>query len=120
MHRLNMALIILLAACAIAVITLQHHARRLFVELERAQAQSRQLEIDWNQLRVQQTSLATAALIDAKARRDLGMESVGADRTLHLLRDPDTRTVQVGAVPAALARKPGAAQTQRRTDGGAR
>ncbi len=120
MHRLNMALIILLAACAIAVITSQHHARRLFVELERAQAQSRQLEIDWNQLRVQQTSLATAALIDAKARRDLGMESVGADRTLHLLRDPDTRAVQVGTLPAALVRKPGAAQAHRRTDGGAR
>jgi cell division protein FtsL len=120
MHRLNIALIILLAGCAIAVITSQHHARRLFVELERAQAQSRQLEIDWNQLRVQQTSLATAALIDAKARRDLGMESVGADRTLHLLRDPDSRTVQVGPLPAALARKPGTAQAPRRTDSGAR
>jgi len=115
MHRLNIALIALLAACAIALITSQHHARRLFVALERAQAQSRQLEIDWNQLRVQQTSLATAALIDAKARRDLGMESVAADRTLHLLRDPETRTLQIGPLPAALARKP--ASPPRRPDG---
>ena len=117
MHRLNIALIALLAACAIAVVTAQHHARRLFVELERAQAQSRQLEIDWNQLRVQQTSLATAALIDAKARRELGMESVSADRTLHLVRDPETRALQFGAVPPALARKPGQTPAVRRPEG---
>lgn len=117
MRRLNIVLVALLAACALALITSQHHARRLFVELERAQALSRQLEVDWNQLRVQQTSLATAALIDAKARRDLGMESVSADRTLHLLRDPETRALQVGALPAALARKPGGPPPPRRPDG---
>ena len=117
MRRLNIVLIAFLAACAIALITSQHHARRLFVELERAQAQSRSLEVDWNQLRVQQTSLATAALIDAKARRDLGMESMSADRTLHLLRDPETRALQIGALPAVLARKPGSPQPPRRPDG---
>jgi cell division protein FtsL len=120
MRRLNIVLIALLAACAIALITSQHHARRLFVELERAQAQSRSLEVDWNQLRVQQTSLATAALIDAKARRDLGMESVSADRTLHLLRDPETRALQIGALPAVLSRKPGSQQPSPRRPDGAR
>lgn len=117
MHRLNIVLIALLAGCAIAVITAQHHARRLFVELERAQGQSRQLELDWNQLRVQQTSLATAALIDAKARRDLGMEAVTADRTLHLVRDPDTHALQIGALPAGLARKPAQTHAPKRPEG---
>ncbi len=117
MRRLNIVLIAILAACAIALITSQHNARRLFIELERTQTQSRSLEVDWNQLRVQQTSLATAALIDAKARRDLGMESVSADRTLHLLRDPETRALQIGALPAVLVRKPGTQQPPRRPDG---
>lgn len=113
MHRLNIVLIAILAACALALVTAQHHARRLFVELERAQVQAKQLEVDWNQLRVQQTSLATAALIDARARRDLGMEAVGPERTLHLVRDPDTRTLQFGAIPPSLARRPQSAPARR-------
>jgi len=117
MHRLNIVLIILLGICSVALVTSQHHARRLFVNLERAQAQSRQLDTDWNQLRVQQTSLATAALIDARARRDLGMEPVGADRTLHLVRDPEARTLQVGPLPAALNRRPANTNPARRVDG---
>jgi cell division protein FtsL len=117
MHRLNVVLIALLAACALALVTSQHHARRLFVELERAQAQSRQLDVDWNQLRVQQTLLATAALVDARARRDLGMEAVGPDRTLHLVRDPDSRTLQFGPLPAALTRKPQPNERGRRNEG---
>ena len=117
MHRLNIVLIALLAACAMALVTSHHHARRMFVDLERAQAQARQLDIDWNQLRVQQTSLATAALIDARARRDLAMEAVGPERILHLVRDPDARTLQMGPVPSGLARKPQVGASGRRTEG---
>lgn len=117
MHRLNIILIGLLAVCALALVTSQHHARKMFVDLERAQTQARQLDIDWNQLRVQQTSLATAALIDAKARRDLGMEAVGPDRTLHLVRDPDSRMLQLGPLPPALSRKPQPSGGQRRNEG---
>ncbi len=117
MNRLNIVLLSLLAVCALSLITAQHHARRLFIDLERSHAQGRQLEIDWNQLRVQQTSLATAALIDAKARRELGMEMLVPDRTLHLVRDPDTRQLQFGALPPGLARKPGAQSGSRRQDG---
>jgi hypothetical protein len=43
------------------------------------------------------------------------MESVAADRTLHLLRDPETRALQIGPLPAALARKP--ASPPRRPEG---
>jgi cell division protein FtsL len=108
-NRLNIVLLAILAACALSLITAQHHARRLFVDLERSLAQGRQLEIDWNQLRVQQTSLATAALIDAKARRELGMEMLVPDRTLHLIRDPDTRQLQFGALPPGLRAEPAGA-----------
>jgi len=117
MHRLNVVLMVFLAGCALALVTAQHHARRLFVELERAQTQARQLDVDWNQLRVQQTLLATAALIDTRARRDLGMEAVGPERTLHLVRDPDTRALQFGPLPAALVRKPQSAERSRRVEG---
>ena len=55
--------------------------------------------------------------LDAKARRELGMEMLVPDRTLHLVRDPDTRQLQFGALPPGLARKPGAQSGSRRQDG---
>ena len=119
MTRLNVVLVALLVACSLALVTSQHRARRLFVDAERSAAQARQLETAWNELRVQQTALAKAALIDARARRDLAMQAVAPDRTLHLIVDPETRMARLatpvgdgsriaaatGARPAA--RKPG-------------
>lgn len=77
-------LVVLLVACALSLITAQHHSRRLFIELERAQASARQLEIDWSQLQLDQSALGKHVRIEANARRDLKMVPVGADRTQYL------------------------------------
>lgn len=110
MTRANILLSALLVACALGLVTSQHRARKLFVDVERAQAQAAQLETGWNQLQVEQTALAKAALIDTKARRELAMQPVSADRTLHLVVDPVERTVRLGTpLPdiAAATSKPG-------------
>jgi cell division protein FtsL len=65
----------------------QHRARRLFIDVERAHARAQQLEVQWDQLQLEQTGLAKSSLIDAKARRDLGMQPPTADRTLHMSID---------------------------------
>ncbi len=98
-NKVNIALLAVLVVSALALITSQHEARRLYVEMERAASHSRQLETDWNHLRVEQSALATAAIIDSKARRELQLESPNARQVWHLVVDPDTRQVQV-AVPA--------------------
>ena len=108
MAKLNIALLAALVVCALALITSQHESRRQYVELERAASHSRQLESDWNQLRVEQSALATAAIIDSKARRDLGLESPNARQVWHLVVDPDTRRVQVSAPAQAAASRPAA------------
>lgn len=110
MTRANILLSALLVACALALVTSQYRARRLFVDVERAQAQAARLEVGWNQLQVEQTALTKAALIDTKARRELAMQPVSADRTLHLVVDPVERTVRLGTPapdPAAATGKPG-------------
>ncbi|KAA0217142.1 MAG: cell division protein FtsL [Lautropia sp.] len=118
MTRANILLSALLVACALGLVTSQYRARKLFVDTERAQAQAARLEVGWNQLQVEQTALAKASLIDTKARRELAMQPVSAERTLHLVVDPVDRTVRLGTPlpevaaaavePAARARTAGA------------
>ena len=84
MPRLIFLLGVLLLVAALSLITSQHHARKLFVELERAQAAARQLDVEWSQLQLAQTQLAKHSLIDAAARRDLKMQPVSPSRTIYL------------------------------------
>lgn len=93
--RFNVMLMLLLVICALGLVNSQHRARKFFVDLERAQAQAMVHEVRWNQLQVEQTELAKSARIDARARKELGMQTVQADRTLHLSVDPITRTVSL-------------------------
>lgn len=82
--RINFILTIALVTCALFVVNAQYQARRLFIELERAQAAARQLEIEWSQLQLDQSTLAKHARIEANARRDLGMVPVTPARTQYL------------------------------------
>lgn len=82
--RLNLVLTIALVLCALSLVNAQYQARRLFIELERAQAAARQLEIDWAQLQLDQSTLAKHARIESNARRDLNMVPLTPGRTQYL------------------------------------
>ncbi|MFL9924752.1 cell division protein FtsL [Herbaspirillum lusitanum] len=82
--RLSLLLTVLLVACALSVVNAQYKARSLFIELERAQTAARQLDIDWAQLQLDQSTLGKNSRIEALARRDLNMEALTAARTQYL------------------------------------
>jgi cell division protein FtsL len=44
-------------ACALSLINSQYQARRLFIELEREQSLSKQYELQWTQLKLDQSTL---------------------------------------------------------------
>jgi cell division protein FtsL len=73
MSRLNIVLLVLAIACALAVITSQHRARRLFSELEGAQASAQKLNEEFTQLQLEQGTWATNKRVEAVASRRLGM-----------------------------------------------
>jgi cell division protein FtsL len=73
-----------LVVSALSLVTSQYRARRLFVDLDRAQARARALEVQWGQLQIEQREQSNSALVDSKARGALSMKSVDAARTLHL------------------------------------
>ena len=73
MARLNLVLLAVAIACALAVITSQHRARRLFSELEGAQAVAQKLNDEWTQLQLEQGTWATNKRVESVASRRLGM-----------------------------------------------
>ena len=82
--RLSMVLATLLACSALSLVNAQYQARRLFIEIERAQAVTRQLEIEWSQLQLDQSTLGKHARIEANARRDLQMVPLTPARTQYI------------------------------------
>jgi cell division protein FtsL len=73
MTRLNLVLFAALLACALAVVTSQHQARKLYVQLEKEQELAKQLEVEWGQLQLEQSTWAMHARIETIASRQLGM-----------------------------------------------
>ena len=73
MIRINILLTLILVACALGVVTSQHKARKLFVELEKEQQLARQLAEEWGQLQLEQSTWATHARIEKIATGQLQM-----------------------------------------------
>ena len=73
MTRLTLCLLALLAACALGLVTSQHHARKLFAELEREQARAQSLEVEYGQLQLEQSTWAMHARVERLARERLRM-----------------------------------------------
>ena len=82
MLRLNVLLLALVVACALGVITSQHHARKLFGDLEAEQAAGKKLDEEWTQLQLEQGTWATNKRIEALASRSLGMRLPDASTTV--------------------------------------
>ena len=82
MARLNLLLLAIAIACALAVITSQHRARKLFSELEGAQAAAQKLNEEWTQLQLEQGTWATNKRVESVASKRLGMRQPDASTTV--------------------------------------
>jgi cell division protein FtsL len=82
--RANLALLAVLLICALSVVTSSHRARVLFVDLEREQNRMRDLEVEWGQLQLEQSTWANPVRIDQIARAKLGMRPPVAARVISL------------------------------------
>ena len=82
--RVAFILTVLLVLCALLVVNAHYQSRSLFIALEREQAKARQLEIEWSQLQLDQSTLGVHARIEANARRDLHMVPVSPASTQYL------------------------------------
>jgi len=84
--KLNLLLLLVLVVCALGLVTSQHKARKLFSELERAQARAHELDVEYGKLQLEASTWALHARIERVATGTLGM------------RTPDARHVRVVTV----------------------
>ncbi|MBI3145929.1 MAG: cell division protein FtsL [Pseudogulbenkiania sp.] len=85
MNKLNAILLGILVLCAWSVVTSQHVSRQLYGNLEREQKSAKQLEVEYGQLLLEQSTWGAHALIEKTAALRLSMQT------------PDQRQVQVVA-----------------------
>jgi len=84
MLRLNLLLLIITVACAIGTVASNHRARKLFVEIEREQSRMRDLDVEWGQLQLEQSTWAGHARVESIARDKLHMKSPGAGQVMSI------------------------------------
>jgi len=87
MIRLNGALGCVLLACALALVTAQHNARKLFVELQKQQDAARELEAEYGRLQLEQSTWAMHSRIEKIAANSLQMR-VPPPARVHLVPPP--------------------------------
>ena len=80
MTRVNVVLLLVLVACALSLVSSRHHARRLFVELTREQAQARAYETEYGQLSLEQSTWGMPARVEKIARDALHMQLPAPNR----------------------------------------
>ena len=68
---LLMILAIVCVISAIAIVYTKHESRNLFVELEQLTAERDELNIEWGQLQIEQSTWATHARIERVALEEL-------------------------------------------------
>lgn len=80
MTRLNLIFLISLVVCAIGLVTSQYRARQLFAELEQEQTRSKELDSEWGQLQLEQSTWAIRTRVSRIASQKLGMQTPASDR----------------------------------------
>ena len=75
MTRLNFVLLMAVMASALYLVFTQYESRRLFVEIDKAIAEARRLELEGDRLEVEKRAQATPLRIERIAREQLKMRS---------------------------------------------
>jgi len=80
MTRLNLLLLGILMVCSLGVVTSQHHARKLYAALQHAQEFAKQMQTEYNQLQLEQSTWAMHSRIEKIAIERLHMQVPAPDK----------------------------------------
>ena len=71
---LNGLLLVAVVICALSVVSSQHKARKLYIELQKGKEYAQQMEVEWGQLRLEQGTWAAPARVEKIAAKQLQMQ----------------------------------------------
>ncbi|MFN0315556.1 MAG: cell division protein FtsL [Burkholderiales bacterium] len=73
MTKVTAVLLAILLSSAAGLVTSQHQARKLYAELEREQQTTKQIEVEWGQLQIEQSTFSMHSHIEKVAASRLRM-----------------------------------------------
>lgn len=88
-NGLNALLLLAVVLCALSVVTSQHKARKLFIELQQEKERTQQMEVEWGQLQLEQSTWATPRRVGEVAEQKLQMQLPGNGQTIFIRVEPN-------------------------------
>ena len=98
MTKLNLILFMVLILTALGTITAQHKARKLYFELQQQQDASKQYDIEWGQLQLEQSTWAMHARIEQIAEQQLHMQ-VPDNKRIQVVKPAPVPTPEANPAP---------------------
>ena len=83
--KINVVLTALLVGCALSVVNARYQRNHLVNDIEKLATQQRQLDVDWSQLQLDQSTLGKNERIEQIARVNLNMAPLSPARTQYLM-----------------------------------
>jgi len=87
----NALLLAAVVVCALSVVTSQHKARKLYIELQKETELALQMEVEWGQLQLEQSTWATPARVEKIAVQQLRMQLPGNGQVQFIKIEPTTQ-----------------------------
>ena len=100
MTRLNIILFFTLIFSALGLVNSQHKARNLYIELERANQSAKQIEQEYGQLQLEQSTWAMHSRIESIASEKMQMQVPDAKRVQVISPDDLQKHVEPAATQA--------------------
>lgn len=88
-NGLNVLLLIAVAMCALSVVTSQHKARKLYIELQKEKEFGQQMDVEWGQLQLEQGTWAAPARVERIAERQLHMQRPQSGKVQFIRVEPN-------------------------------
>ncbi len=85
MIKVHLLLLLMVIVCALSVVTSQNKARKLFAELQKEKDRAQQMEVEWGQIQLEQSTWAMPARIEKIAVEKLHMQ-LPKGRQIQLIR----------------------------------
>ncbi|MCK9200614.1 MAG: cell division protein FtsL [Gallionella sp.] len=73
-NGLNVLLLMAVVMCALSVVSSQHKARKMYIDLQKEKELAQQMEIEWGQLQLELSTLATPGRVEKIAEQQLRMQ----------------------------------------------
>lgn len=86
---LDALLLAVVVICALSVVTSQHKARKLYLELQKQKEHAQQMEVEWGQLQLEQSTWAALTRVEKIAVQQLQMQFPKSGQIQFIRVEPD-------------------------------